>query len=335
MAFPMKKAVASRLLCRSGLRRLLHRTARWSGVLTLNYHRIGDALDSNFDRGLWSASADAFSEQIRFCKAQLEIIDPADLPRVLAAKRGRYGMITFDDGYRDNHATALPILKREGVTATFFVATGFIDAPRLPWWDEIAWMVRTSRQDGLELPSWFDAPIRFDEPHREGAVRRLLRKYKEMPADATAGYLDALSAAAGTGRCGVGAGERLWMTWDMLREMKAAGMTIGGHTVTHPVLSRMSAQDQRHEVLECGRRLACELGEPMRYFSYPVGNANAFDQTTRECLREAGVSYAFSYYGGYRRFDAWDDYDVPRVAIETELDTDWFRSLVTLPQLFG
>jgi hypothetical protein len=47
------------------------------------------------------------------------------------------------------------------------------------------------------------------------------------------------------------------------------------------------------------------------------------------------VSYAFSYYGGYRRFDAWDDYDVPRVAIETELDTDWFRSLVTLPQLFG
>ncbi len=73
------------------------------------------------------------------------------LPRVLAAKRGRYGMITFDDGYRDNHATALPILKREGVTATFFVATGFIDAPRLPWWDEIAWMVRTSRQDGLEL----------------------------------------------------------------------------------------------------------------------------------------------------------------------------------------
>ena len=331
----MKKVAASRLLCRSGMRRLLHRTVRWSGVLALNYHRIGDAFGSNFDRGLWSASAEAFAEQIRFCKAQLEIIGPADLPRVLAAKRGRYAMVTFDDGYRDNHAEAFPILKHEGVTATFFVATGFIDSPSLPWWDEIAWMVRTSRQGGLALPAWFDAPIPFDEPHREVAVRKLLRRYKGMPAEATPGYLDALAAAAGTGRCEAGVGRDLWMTWDMLREMKAAGMTIGGHTVTHPVLSRMSAQDQRREILECGRRLAAELGEPMRCFSYPVGNANAFDQTTRECLREAGVSSAFSYYGGYRRFDDWDDYDVRRVAIETELDRDWFRSIVTLPQLFA
>ena len=331
----MKKAIASHLLCRSGLRRLLHRTVRWSGVLVLNYHRIGDALGSPFDRGLWSASAEAFAEQVRFCKAQLDIIDPADLPRVLAAGRGRHAMITFDDGYRDNYQTALPILRGEGVTATFFVATGFIDAPSLPWWDEIAWMARTSRCDALQLPAWFDAPIRFDEPEREAAVRRLLRRYKEMPAQDTAAYLDAVADAAGTGRADPRSGEALWMTWDMLREMQAAGMTIGGHTVNHPVLSRMSAQGQRHEILECGRRLAAELGTPMRCFSYPVGNPGAFDQTTRDCLREAGVEHAFSYYGGYARYDRWDACDIPRVAVETELDTDWFRSLVTLPQLFA
>lgn len=331
----MKKAMASRLLCRSGLRRLLHRTVHWSGVLVLNYHRIGDALGSNFDHGLWSAGADAFAEQIRFCKRHLEIVDPADLPQVLAARRGRYAMITFDDGYRDNYSTAFPILRREGVTATFFVTTGFIDSPRLPWWDEIGWMVRTSRRNGLELPAWFDVPVPFDEPLREGAMRQLLRKYKELPAEATAGYLDELAAAVGTGRCGAAETENLWMTWDMLREMKAAGMTIGGHAVTHQLLSRMSQQAQRHEILECGRRLAGELGEPMRYFSYPVGNPNTFDQATREYLREAGVSYAFSYYGGYCRFDGWDDYDVRRVAVETELDIDGFRSIVTLPQLFA
>ncbi|MGB5851847.1 MAG: polysaccharide deacetylase family protein [Rhodanobacter sp.] len=331
----MKKAIASHLLCRSGLRRLLHRTVRWSGVLALNYHRIGDALATPFDRGLWSASAEAFAEQVRFCKTQLEIIGPADLPRVRAAGRGRYAMITFDDGYRDNYQTALPILRGEGVAATFFVATGFIDAPTLPWWDEIAWMARTSRRDALELPAWFDAPIRFDEPERETAVRRLLRRYKEMPAQDTAAYLDAVADAAGTGRADARAGEALWMTWDMLREMRAAGMTIGGHTVHHPVLSRMSAQGQRHEILECGRRLAAELGTPMRCFSYPVGNPGAFDQTTRDCLREAGVEHAFSYYGGYAGFDHWDAYDIPRVAVETELDTDWFRCLVTLPRLFA
>lgn len=335
MALLGKKAAASRILCRTGLRWLLHRAVRWSGVLALNYHRIGNAQDSNYDHGLWSADADVFAEQIRFCKSQLEIISPVDLPRVVAARRGRYAMITFDDGYRDNYATAFPILRHEDVVATFFVATGFVDSPRLPWWDEIAWIVRTSRLDGLELPVWFDAPVMFDGPLREGAIRKLLRRYKEMPTAATAGYLDELAVAAETGRHEAAMGKNLWMTWDMLREMKAAGMTIGGHTVTHPVLSRMSPREQRYEILECGRRLACELGEPMRYFSYPVGNRAAFDQITRDSLREAGVSYAFSYYGGYRRFDGWDDYDVRRVAIETELDKDWFRSIVTMPQLLA
>ncbi len=331
----MKKVALSRLLNRTGLRSILHRTSRWSGVLALNYHRVGDARGSSLDRGLWSAGAEDFSQQLRFCRQQMEIIGPADLPRVLATRRGRYAMVTFDDAYRDNYETAFPILKHEGVAATFFVTSGFIDAPKLSWWDDIAWMVRTSRLRGMELPAWFDSPIVFDEPDREAALRVLLRRYKSMPSNDAPAYLAAIASASGTGRCPPEVGSSLWMTWDMLREMKDAGMTIGGHTVSHPVLSGMTAEKQEYEIMECGRRLASELGEPMRYFSYPVGNTTAFDETTRACLRKAGVSYAFSYYGGYRRFDDWDDYDVRRVAIETELDADWFRCIVTLPQLFG
>lgn len=331
----MRKAIASRLLCRSGLRSVLHRTCRWSGVLALNYHRIGEALGSPYDHGLWSADADAFAEQVRACREDLDIIGPDDLPRILAGRRGRYAMITFDDGYRDNYATAFPVLKAEGVTATFFVASGFIDNPALPWWDEIAWMVRTSTRDHLQLPGWLPEGLSFDEPLREMAVRRLLRGYKALPSESTDTYLDAIATAAGTGRCTGDAGRNLWMDWDMLREMHAAGMTIGGHTVSHPVLARMSPENQRREVFDCGRRLTEELGAPMRYFSYPVGNRTAFDATTRECLAAAGVAYAFSYYGGYRTFSEWDDYDVRRVAVEAELTPDWFRSMLTLPQVFA
>jgi peptidoglycan/xylan/chitin deacetylase (PgdA/CDA1 family) len=331
----MKKAIASRLLCRSGLRSVLHRTCRWSGVLALNYHRIGDARDSPYDHGLWSADAAAFAEQVRLCRKDLDIIDPDDLPRILASRRGRYAMITFDDGYRDNYATAFPILKAEGVTATFFVASGFIDHPALPWWDEIAWMVRTSANDRLRLPDWLPSELSFDEPLRETAVRALLRGYKALPSESTGAYLDAIALAAGTGRCAADAGRDLWMDWDMLREMQSAGMTIGGHTVSHPVLARMTLENQKQEILGCGRRLAAELGTPMRYFSYPVGSRTAFDAATRECLAAAGVEYAFSYYGGYRRFTHWDDYDVRRVAVETELTRDWFRSMLTLPHLFA
>jgi len=331
----MKKAIATRLLCRSGLRGLLGRAIEWSGVLVLNYHRVGSCKESPFDRGLWSADAEAFTDQIRFCKSQLEVITPDDIPRVVANRSGRHALITFDDGYRDNYEIAFPILKAEGVSATFFIATGFVDTPRLPWWDEIAWMVRASRQDCLELPGWIPAPISFDEPDREEAVRVLLRAYKAIPAESTGRYLDVIAKASGSGRCRTDVGLGLWMTWDMLREMRSSGMTVAGHTVTHRVLARAPLARQREEILGCGTRLAEELREPMRYFSYPVGKPDSFNSVTQNCMREAGVQYAFSYYGGFRRFDNWNNYDVRRVAVETYLTTDWFRSIVTLPQFLA
>jgi peptidoglycan/xylan/chitin deacetylase (PgdA/CDA1 family) len=333
--YAMKKAIATRLLSQSGLRSLLGWTLRWSGVVVLNYHRVGDGNASTFDRGLWSADAKAFADQIRFCKSHLEMITPDDLPRALASGRGRYGLITFDDGYRDNYEVAFPILKTEGVPATFFITTGFIDAPRVAWWDEIAWMVRTSRRQSVELPGRIPQSVSFDDPDREQAVRTLLRAYKAMPADATDSYLDAVADAAASGRCGAEAGKNLWMNWDMVREMYAAGMRVGGHTVTHPVLARSSRERQRDEIMGCGNRLAEEIGEPMRYFSYPVGGQDAFDAVTRDTLREAGVRYSFSYYGGFRRFSDWDDYDVRRVPVETYLTTHWFRSIVSMPGVFA
>ena len=330
----MKRAVAHRLFARSGLRVLLAGVSRWSGVLVLNYHRVGQAGASPFDRGVWSTDAGAFAEQIRFCKSHLDVITPDDLPRALAGRRGRYALITFDDGYRDNHDVAFPILKAESVPATFFVATGFIDTPRVPWWDELAWMVRTSQRGGLELADWLPARLDYASD-REDVVEALLRVYKTLPTESIDRYLDAVAKATGSGRCGVELGQDLWMTWDNLREMRAAGMTIGGHTVSHPVLPQTSSERRRQEILGCGRRLAEKLGEPMRYFSYPIGDVRAIDAVTRDCLREAGVRYAFSYYGGSRRWADWDDYDIRRVGVETHLTPEWFRSIVSLPQYFA
>lgn len=319
----------------TGLRTLLGGTIPWSGVLVFNYHRIGDGRASLYDRGLWSASADSFREQLRFCKAHLDMIMPEDLPRVIESGRGRYGMITFDDGYRDNYEAAYPILKDEGVRATFFVSTGFMDKPCVPWWDEIAWMVRTSKRDRIVLSPWLTEPVALDRSDRETAVRQILRALKTLPTASTGKFLDALAEASGSGRCVAGEGQNVWMTWDMLREMKAGGMVIGGHSVTHPVLARSSPEQQRDEILACGKRLAEELHGPMYCFSYPVGGGNASDSVTRECLREAGVRYAFSYYGGFRRFKDWDDYDIRRVPVETCVTKDWFRSIVSLPHIFA
>ena len=314
-------------------RRVAGTIARWRGIVGLNYHRIGDGRRTIFDRGLYSATAEGFDEQMRWLKANFDVIAPRDIDYVVRVKRGRHALVTFDDGYADNYEHAFPILKSHRLTAAFFIATGFIDEPRLPWWDEIAWMVRTSKKSGVEMPGWLDGRVTFDEPEREQAVRALLRAYKELPDDRTTAFLDATGEATGTGRPPpdvVDLGS-FWMTWDMIREMHRGGMTIGGHTVHHPVLSRLSREEQAKEIATCERRLKEELGIPMQTFAYPVGSRDAFNADSRDCLRERGVLSAFSYYGGIRRLSEWDDYDIPRMAIEQETTFDEFRAMVMFP----
>ncbi|MCX6550825.1 MAG: polysaccharide deacetylase family protein [Acidobacteria bacterium] len=263
------------------------------------------------------------------------MVTPLDLPEILRRRKGRFVLITFDDGYLDNYQTAFPILKRHRVPATFFVATGFVDNPRLSWWDEVAWMARTSPKSGIEAGRWLSGPVLFDDPDRESAVGVLLQAYKAMPSDSTDEFLGYLADATGSGRFDEGVNGHWWMTWDMLREMRAAGMVIGGHTVNHPVLAQLPVERQCAEIEGCGRRLAEELGEPMRHFSYPVGERYSFTSATRACLQKAGVRYAFSYYGGTRRYRRWDDLDIRRIAVESYMDPDWLRAAVKLPGIFG
>jgi peptidoglycan/xylan/chitin deacetylase (PgdA/CDA1 family) len=250
-------------------------------------------------------------------------------------------MVTFDDGYRDNHELALPLLRRHGVPATFFLATGFIDDPKVAWWDEISWMVRTATaalvpaapEHGLGL----DVPLRAigGEADDDVAIATLIAHYKALSGDRTAPYLDYLAEATGAGRCSADIAARQWITWDMAREMRDAGMTIGGHTVTHPILGRLPADEQEREIAGCAERLREELDLPMRWFSYPVGSRDAFDAGTRAALQRHGAELSFSFYGGYQRFGAFDRYDVPRMHVGPRMTPRVMHAVLRMPQLLA
>jgi peptidoglycan/xylan/chitin deacetylase (PgdA/CDA1 family) len=302
------RAVAT--LARLPLERALKLLGRWRGVLVLGYHRIGDGARLPWDRAMWSASVEQLDDQLRALARLTEVIGPAEVEHALHAAPGRRVLITFDDGYRDNYELAFPLLRAHGLTAAFFLTSGFLDDPRPAWWDEIAWMVRNGdgARPGVE---------------QERSIAALLERYKALPDGEGERLLERLADELGCGRCSVGSregkGEGSWMTWDMARELRAAGMAIGGHTVAHPVLARLSRERQREEIAGCARRLREELGEPMRWFAYPVGARDAFTADTAELLRECGVELAFSYYGGFAAAARWDPLDVPRVHVDGAL----------------
>src|SRR5690606_8000419 len=127
-------------------------------------------------------------------------------------------------------------------------------------------------------------------------------------------FLEYLRDALGDGEPMRADTER-FMSWDMVRDLHAAGMEIGGHTLSHPVLAVLSVSEQWHEIAGCAERLEAEVGTAMRIFSYPVGRPESYDDSSRACLRRLGVQAAFTCHGGVPDPQAFDPLAIPRVPI--------------------
>ena len=305
---------------------------RWNGVVVLTYHRIGNPAESPLDRNVFSATAAEFDEHISFLKRESDIVGPGDISE-LVRRPGRHVMIAFDDGYRDNYDLAFPILTAHGVPATFFLCTGFLDGQVMSWWDEIAWLVRSSPLPEIRLSPWLDTPLRVGPLKSEASIQTVLARYKSLSSHSAQEMVATLRDRSGSPVLDAGIADNLWMTWEMAREMAAAGMEIGGHTVTHPLLSRLDGTAQREEIGGGQDRITEELGLPATAFAYPVGSADAFDETTKAAVAGAGFRSAFSFYGGYAREMTWDPFDIPRTYIATGTNSSTLRAILAVPQV--
>jgi peptidoglycan/xylan/chitin deacetylase (PgdA/CDA1 family) len=304
--------------------------------LVFNYHRVGEHAAQPWDHTLWSASAAGFDAQLAALARNAEVIGPDDVATALRGDcRGRRVLLTFDDGYRDNFEIAYPLLRRHRLSATFFLVTGFLDRPHVPWWDELAWMVRRARTEVLPAGEWLANPLPLDTSTHDAAIAALVARYKTLPSERTGAFLDHVATATGSGRCDAGEADELWMTWEMAREMRAGGMAIGGHTATHPVLAQLAPERQAQEIATCASRLEQELGEKMSWFAYPVGSRDTFTDDTQRILRDHGVQLAFSFYGGLGRFSQWDPLDVPRVHVGRGHSPELVAAMVQLPRVFA
>jgi peptidoglycan/xylan/chitin deacetylase (PgdA/CDA1 family) len=330
---------AAAVLTRLPLGAVLKLLGVWSGVLVLNYHRIGDPDGQPWDHVMWNVSAAELDDQLSTLARHTDVIGPGEVPAAMRGGWGRRVLLTFDDGYRDNYELAFPLLRKHGLQATFFLTSGFLDSPRASWWDEIAWMVRRAPTSGLldgsiAAGSLLPAGVAL-ATGADAAIAALIARYKALPEGDGERFLDELAAATGAGRCGIDEAREVWMTWDMAREMHAAGMSIGGHTATHPLLARLTAERQREEVAVCAQRLREELGMTMRWFAYPVGTRDAFTSLTKEVLRDHGVELAFSFYGGFARASRWDPLDIPRIHVDQVLTPRLLGSALGLQRILA
>ena len=147
--------------------------------------------------------------------------------------------------------------------------------------------------------------------------------------------LEELAAVSGSGRRPTSDSAEDWITWEMARELSAAGHEIGAHTVNHLILARLSHQRQQEEIAGSADRIEAELGERPRWFAYPVGVPGVFDEHSRAAAAKAGIELAFSNYGGLVTEESFFALDVQRMSAEMLRTPTLFAATVTLPALFA
>jgi peptidoglycan/xylan/chitin deacetylase (PgdA/CDA1 family) len=326
-----------------GKREWLARGLRWSGasflltqlpardsLLVLNYHRIGNSAEDLFDPGVFSATAEQFSDQISYLKRHVSLVT---LEEALSFVEGTVKdisrrcrvLITFDDGYLDNYEIAFPILRSHGVQGVFFLVTSMVGSCQVPWWDHIAYLVKTARRHRFSLRYPAELAVDLDKNGLNESLRFILKLYKRPEnSDSTRFIRELAEETKGEELPGT---LRRFLNWDEAREMIRGGMAVGSHTHSHHVLSQLDTNRQFEELSESRAILKKELGVEVDALAYPVGGRISFTEQTQKAARDAGYRAAFSFYGGANLPGEISPYNVVRIGLD---DRSWSRFRVQM-----
>ncbi|MBC7379399.1 MAG: polysaccharide deacetylase family protein [Burkholderiaceae bacterium] len=288
---------------------LLSPAAERARLSVLIFHRVMPEPDPLFPDEM---HVRRFDEVCGWLKAWFNVLPLYEAVKALqdGSLPARACCITFDDGYADNLHNATPILHKHGLSATFFVATHFLDGGRM-WNDTVIESIRLCPQPLLDLGGLGQFAL-DSTASRRSAIGAVIGQLKYLPLD------ERVSAAEGVARrAEVELPNDLMMSSDEVRQLRRTGMVIGAHTATHPILARLPTEQASAEMQE-GRRFLQELlGERIGLFAYPNGKPGADYLPEHVAIaRELGFDAAVSTAWGAAdtrtdlfqipRFTPWD-----------------------------
>lgn len=280
-------------------------------LLILIYHRVHVRQDPMFPDQVDAARFDWQMDLVkRHCHPMaltegVEALRKGELPHRAVA-------ITFDDGYADNATVALQILKRHGLSATFFVSTGFLDGGCM-WNDIVIESLRESRESFVDLSELGLGIVSLGSPVQRGELaERVLRAVKHRSPVHRMAWVDDLAA-----RLKASPPTTLMMTTTQVRQLSDAGMEVGAHTVSHPILKVLSPREAAAEIAQSAKVLEAATDRPVRSFAYPNGRlGDDYTERDRNLVASIGFDHAVATHPAVAtpvsdtlqlpRFTPWD-----------------------------
>lgn len=291
-------------------------------LLILVYHRVRADPDPMYPDEVDARRFDAQMALLsRHCRpfalpeGVRRLLDRSLPPRAVA--------VTFDDGYADNATVALPILQQRGIPATFFVAPGFLDGGRM-WNDTIIETVRRAPESTIDLSDFGMGVVSLGDVAGRGAIAEaIIGSVKHLPPEVRLAHVESLC-----NRMVVDLPDDLMMTSGQVSALASAGMDVGAHTMTHPILRTLSDGSARREIESSRQVLERITAAPVRAFAYPNGRPFV-DYSTRDraLVQQLGFDFACSTTAAVADPDS-DVYQLPRFTPWDRGNGRWFMRLL-------
>ena len=334
-----KRDFLAQLIYWSGGHFLMNCLPAQNSLLILVYHRIGNSSEDPFDPGVFSATGDQLDEQVKYLKKNFSLITLEEAKACIHgtvkenSRRCRV-LITFDDGYLDNYQVAFPILRSHGAQGVFFLSTGLIGSSVVPWWDEIAFRLKTARKPQFSLRYPTDLSVDIVADGLQLSIRKVIDHYKNPQNKAPRDFMDQVRAAAQSEK--PLEPTRRFLNWDEAKEMASGGMAIGSHCHSHSMLSKLDLEQQSYEMTHARSVLRERLGGNLDSIAYPVGIKGSFSDETQMLAQASGYEVAFSFYGGVNLLNRpMNPFDVKRVGVSGVQDQVRFRVQAATSRLAG
>ena len=271
----------------------------------LMLHGVGDA----------RMTSDDFLRVMSWLKQRYNIV-PLDtmIHDIMAHRPAPFGSgkselaITFDDGLRNQYKIARPVLEQLAIPAMIFVCPGMVESKQWMWNHEAR--ARLRRLSAPALAEWAKA-VGSEVSHLEAAITwmKTLSLPRRQQAQATLrehtpGFVPTPQEHEAYDP----------MTWDEVRACDQGQLSIGSHTMTHPILPTLTEDEIRRELHDSRSMLELQLGRSVDLFCYPNGSMDERVRSIARSLYRAAVTTEEGTVTG-----SVDPMAIPRIPVTSHL----------------
>lgn len=238
--------------------------------------------------------------------------------------------VVFDDGYKDFLDFAYPILKKMDIPSSMYIVTDSVNKGMPPWTYMLDFSFAKTKvlslnidtdilPSHLKLTEWKSDKERIaygkalkpflkklSNRDREGIFNQVIKDFNdiEFPED-------------------------LMLSWEEIKYLHNNGVTIGSHSVTHPLLGSIKKEEEiEHELKTSFNIIEKEIGKPLS-ISYPIGSYN---EVVKKIAQKVGYKYGLAVNHTIYDSNINDNYEIPRIDVYTE---NYYKSILRMSGILG